>query len=112
MKYQFLAVDLQNDFTTEGGKHYIKRPCVNFLKENIFPFFKEKSIKINEIISDYRQPRPGDRDESCVPGTWGYESIVPKEIVKSALTAALTIAPVSPFTPEGISKAMTSRALM
>ena len=83
MKYAFLSVDLQNDFTTEGGKHYIKRPCIDFLKENIFPFLKEKGIKINEIISDYRQPRPGDRDESCMPGTWGYKSIVPREIVKA-----------------------------
>ena len=83
MKYSFLAIDLQNDFTTEGGKHYVYRPCTDFLKGNVFPFLKEKNIKVNEIISDYRQPRPGDRDESCVPGTWGYGSIVPKEIVKA-----------------------------
>lgn len=83
MRYEFLAVDLQNDFTTEGGKHYIKRPCTDFLKEKMFTLLKEKGIKTNEIVSDYRQPRPGDRDESCVPGTWGYESIVPKEIVKA-----------------------------
>ena len=83
MKYKLLAVDLQNDFATEGGKHYVNRPCVDFLKEHIFPFLKEKSIKIDEIVSDYRQPRPGDRDESCIPGTWGYESVVPREIVNS-----------------------------
>lgn len=83
MKYQFLSVDLQNDFATEGGKHYKIRPSVNFNKEVFFPFLKEKDIEIGEIISDYRQPRPGDRDESCIPGTWGYESIVPKELVKS-----------------------------
>lgn len=83
MKYQFLSVDLQNDFASEGGSHYKARPSINFDKEVLFPFFKEKNIEISEIISDYRQPRPGDRDESCVPGTWGYESIVPKEIVKS-----------------------------
>lgn len=83
MKYSLIAIDLQNDFTTEGGQHYIKRPCVNYLKNNVFPFLKERSIKINEIISDYRPPRPGDRGTGCVPGTWGYESIIPKEIVKS-----------------------------
>lgn len=83
MKYSLIAVDLQNDFTTENGKHYVKRPSVDFLKDNIFSFLKEKKITVNEIISDYRQPRPGDKDESCVPGTWGYESIVPRELVNA-----------------------------
>jgi len=82
--YSLIAVDLQKGFTSEGGKHYEERPCVDFIEKNIFPFLKEKNIKINEIISDYRQPRPGDRgDGSCLPGQWNYESIVPKEIVKS-----------------------------
>ncbi len=81
--YKFLSVDLQNDFASEGGSHYKIRPSINFDKEVLFPFLKGKNIQVSEIISDYRQPRPGDRDESCVPGTWGYESIVPKEIVKS-----------------------------
>jgi nicotinamidase-related amidase len=83
MKYQLISIDLQNDFTTENGLHYKVRPSIQFDKEVLFPFLKEKGIKIAEIVSDYRQPRPGDRDESCVPGTWGYESIVPREIVKS-----------------------------
>ena len=69
MRYQFLSVDLQNDFTAEGGKHYKIRPSINLDKEVLFPFLKEKGIKISEIISDYRQPRLGDRDESCIPGT-------------------------------------------
>lgn len=83
MKKVFIAVDLQNDFTTEGGNHYKVRPSVKFLNDILFPFLKENNIKVSEIISDYRQPRPGDLDESCVPHTWGYESIVPKELVKS-----------------------------
>src|SRR3989344_8720224 len=83
MKYEFIAVDLQNDFTSEGGLHYRKHECVNFLNSTLFPYLKDHNIKINEIVSDYRQPRPGDNDESCVPGTWGYESIVPTDIVKS-----------------------------
>ena len=83
MKYAFIAVDLQNDFTTEGGNHYKKRPCMDFLNSTLFPFLKENKIKMSEIISDYRQPRPGDLDESCVPNTWGYESVVPKELVRS-----------------------------
>ncbi|MFA6503229.1 MAG: hypothetical protein WCT45_03185, partial [Candidatus Paceibacterota bacterium] len=80
--FSFLAVDLQNDFATEGGKHYKIRPSVDFLKTTLFPFLEKQNIKIGEIISDYRQPR-GSRRGSCVPGTWGYESIVPREIVKA-----------------------------
>lgn len=83
MPIEFLSVDLQNDFALESGKHYTPRASIKFLQGTLFPFLKEHRIKISEIISDYRQPRPGDRDESCVPGTWGYESIVPKEFVKS-----------------------------
>lgn len=83
MPIKFLSVDLQNDFTSEGGKHYTPKASIKFLQEIFFPFIKERGIKISEIISDYRQPRPGDRDESCIPGTWGYGSIVPKELVGS-----------------------------
>lgn len=81
--FSFISVDLQNDFATESGKNYVSRASIPFLKEITFPFFKEKSIQVNEIVSDYRQPRPGDRGESCVPGTWGYESIVPRELIKA-----------------------------
>lgn len=82
-QYSLIAVDLQNDFTNEKGVFFVPGPLVLFLKEKLFRFVKEKNIKINEIISDYRQPRPGDRGDCCHPGEWGYESIVPKEIVKS-----------------------------
>lgn len=81
--FLFLSVDLQNDFTTEGGKHYTLKASVSFLKEILFPFLRDRSIKISEVISDYRQPRPGDKDESCVPGAWGYESIVPRDLAKA-----------------------------
>ena len=53
------------------------------MMEVLFPYFREKGIKINEIISDYRQPRPGDRGDGCHPGEWGYESLVPDDIRKS-----------------------------
>jgi len=43
------------------------------------PCLKEKGIKIAEIISDYRQPRPGDLDDSTRPGETGYESGKPEE---------------------------------
>jgi len=81
--YFIIAVDVQNEFAAEGGKFYSPKPSVEFLKEKLIPFLKEKNIKISEIISDYRQPRLGDRGDGCHPGTWGYESIIPKDLVKS-----------------------------
>ena len=83
MAFSFLSVDLQNDFATKGGRHYTPKASISFLRETLFPSLGGRGIQINEIISDYRQPRPGDKDESCVPGTWGHESIVPRELVKS-----------------------------
>src|SRR3989344_1248381 len=83
MKYEFIAVDLQNEFATEGGKFHSYKPSVEFLKNILFPYLKENSIKINEIISDYSQPRPGDGGDGCHPGSWGYESLVPNELRKS-----------------------------
>ncbi len=82
-KYRFIAVDIQNEFASVGGKFYSPKPSVKFLKENVFPILEEKRIKICEIVSDYRQPRPGDRGDGAHPGEWGYESIVPKELVSS-----------------------------
>lgn len=81
-KYKLIAIDLQNDFASEGGKAYRPRPCVKFLTDTVFPFLQEKGVKILEIVSDYRAPRKGDRGDLCAPGTWGYESIVPSDIVE------------------------------
>jgi len=79
MKYKFISVDLQRDFTDEKGVGYKKRPSVDFVKSELSPFFVEKNISINEIVSDYRAPRLGDRGDLCYPGEWGYESIVSEE---------------------------------
>lgn len=81
--YAFISIDFQNEFGTEGGKFYTSKPSVTFLKETLFPLLKEKEIKINEIISDNRSPRHGHRGDGCVPGTWGYESIIPTDLQKS-----------------------------
>lgn len=83
MKYEFIAVDVQNEFVSKGGKFYSSKPSIIFLKKVLFPFLKEKNIKINEIISDYRQPRPGDDGDGCYPGTWGYQSLIHNELKKS-----------------------------
>ena len=83
IKHSFIAVDIQNDFASEGGKYYRPRPSVSFLHKTAFPYMRKKGIKINEIISDYRQPRPGDRGDCCHPGEWGYQSLVPDNLKKS-----------------------------
>ena len=74
MKIKIISVDVQKAFSEKGGKHYRRRPAVDFLKKTLVPYLLEKDIKIAEIISDYRQPRKGDRSHSCIPGTHGYES--------------------------------------
>ncbi len=83
MKCEFIPIDIQNEFATEGGKFYSPKPSIKFLNEVLFPYFKEYGIKTNEIISDYRQPRPGDSGDGCCPGEWGYKSLIPDDLRKS-----------------------------
>ncbi len=85
MEYPVIAVDLQKDFWAKGGKAYTPKPCVEFLRGVMFPFLQTMGIKVNEIISDYRLPRPGDRGDLCYPGSWGYGSLVPDEARASQL---------------------------
>lgn len=81
---KLIAVDLQYDFTRVGGKHFrAERICVPFIRERLIPYLQAEKVKIAEIISDYRQPRPGDLDDSCNPGTWGYKSEIPEDLVSS-----------------------------
>ncbi|MDO8538058.1 MAG: isochorismatase family protein [archaeon] len=80
MKIKILSVDLQKEFSAKGGKHYHKHKSVDFIKQTLLPYFRKNKIKIAEIISDYRQPRPGDLDESTQPGKWGYESEIPRDM--------------------------------
>jgi len=77
---RIISVDLQKDFSAEGGKHFKPHPNVPFIKETLVPFLRENNIKLAEIVSDYRQPRPGDRDASCKPGEIGYESEIPEDV--------------------------------
>ena len=77
---KFISVDFQKDFSSERGKHFKKRISVKFVKEVLIPYLIEHKIKIAEIISDYRLPRPADPDDSCRAGEWGYESEIPEDI--------------------------------
>lgn len=77
---KIISVDLQKEFSAEGGKHYRPHPNVVFIKNIFVPFLREHSVNIAEIISDYRQPRPGDLDDSTRPGEEGYISEVPNDV--------------------------------
>lgn len=79
-KIKIISVDLQKDFSDLEGKHFKSRQCVEFIKNNFITFLREKNIKIFEIISDYRLPRPKSKRDSCQPGEWGYESIIPEDV--------------------------------
>lgn len=77
---KIISVDFQKEFTAKGGKHYRPHPNVDFIKNILVPFLRESGIKIAEIISDYRQPRPGDLDDSTRPGEEGYISEIPDDV--------------------------------
>lgn len=83
MRFELILVDLQNDFASEGGRYYTEYPAVQFLTTRLFPYLEENELRINEVISDYRQPRPGDRGDCCHPGAWGYQSLLPDQLRKS-----------------------------
>lgn len=80
MARSIIAVDLQNDFTAEGGAHYGPRACVPFIKDQLLPFARERGYAVAEIISDYRATDPGDGQQVCVPGGWGRASLIPAEV--------------------------------
>lgn len=79
-RIKILSVDLQKEFSAPGGKHYRPHSNVKFIKDTLVPYLRQKDMKIAEIISDYRKPRPGDKDDSTRPGEWGYESELPEDI--------------------------------
>jgi nicotinamidase-related amidase len=82
-KYSLICVDLQNDLASEGGKLYSSKPSLTFLKNILLPYLESANVKVSEIVSDYRLPRPGYTKGCCQPGEWGYESIIPEKIKKS-----------------------------
>ncbi|MBI4116359.1 isochorismatase family protein [Candidatus Pacearchaeota archaeon] len=77
---KIISVDFQKDFTEKEGICYEQRESVDFIKSTLAPYLRKHSIKIAEIISDYRQPRFGDRGDLCHPGERGYDSEVPQDV--------------------------------
>ena len=57
MQYKFLCVDFQNEFADVKGKWFNGESSIKFVKKTLIPYFKNKKIKVSEIISDYRSPR-------------------------------------------------------
>ena len=109
MRIHFLSVDLQYDFTQPGGKHYNpKRSCLKFIRGTLIPYF-EKHVpaeqpteqSLNEIISDYRLPRPGDEYHSCDPGEPGYTSEFASHLLEHQWVKCMN-SPI--FTREGIGR--------
>jgi len=76
---KIVSVDFQKDFSAKGGLCYYDRPCVEFIKDVLIPHCRKHNLKIAEIVSDYRRPRPGDEFECCVPGTAGFESEISED---------------------------------
>lgn len=77
---KFISVDYQGDFAEKSGRWYKPRPTEKFISDELIPFLRSKEIRISEIVSDYRLPRPSETLEYCVPGTQGFESLLPKDI--------------------------------
>ena len=77
---KIVSVDFQKDFSSAEGLCYRARPCVDFIKGKLVPHLREHNLKVAEIVSDYRLPRPGDEFECCVPGTAGYVSEIPDDV--------------------------------
>lgn len=82
MNFDFICVDFQNDFASPRGVNFSKGKSVCFIKEKMFPFLKDHNIFVSEIISDYRLPRGKSKNESCIPGSWGFQSLLPLTIKK------------------------------
>jgi len=74
---RLVSVDLQYDFSREGGAHYRPRPSVTFVKQRVLPALLRAGARAAEILSDYRLPRHGT-GHFCVPGSWGYTSELPE----------------------------------
>lgn len=80
MIYKFLSVDFQNEFADEKGQWYNGGKSIDFVKNQLIPFFRKNNIKTYEIISDYRSPRLADSGIGCIPGEFGFESILPNDV--------------------------------
>ena len=73
----FLSVDYQYDFAGDNGIARVVGDSPRFIENELVPFLRTHGIGVHEIISDYRLPRGKSNNEACVPGTIGYQSLLP-----------------------------------
>lgn len=92
-RVQLMSVDFQNDFVAPGGAHYGGHPCVEFITSTLVPFARANGIRLAEIVSDYRSPRADDAGTTCIPGRWGYESAIPRDLTLVAPWVKASISP-------------------
>lgn len=78
--FKIISVDFQKEFSSPEGQWFNPGKSVDFIKNTFVPFCRRYGLVIHEIISDYRQPRPGDAGDGCYPGTPGYESEIPSDV--------------------------------
>ena len=78
--FDLICVDFQYDFADENGVNFNRGKSVEFIKNTLIPTLINNNLKLLEIISDYRLPRGKSKNESCVPGTLGYTSLIPETL--------------------------------
>lgn len=77
---EIISVDFQREFTSAEGRWANPGSSVDFIKQKLVPYCRKNDLMMFEIISDYRQPRPGDSGDGCCPGSPGYESEIPADV--------------------------------
>jgi nicotinamidase-related amidase len=92
-RMRLISVDLQHDFASPGGTHHRGQPCVAFVTGTVVPFAREHSLVVAEIVSDYRSSGGNDADTTCVPGQWGFESVIPADLKPAEPWVKASIAP-------------------
>lgn len=100
---KMISVDFQGEFVSSDGRWANPGKSVHFIEGTLIPFFREHQLRVFEIISDYRQPRPGDSGDGCYPGTPGYESKIPSDVKSGDIWVKCMNSPI--WTRENIGKA-------
>ena len=77
---KLISIDFQKDFCAKNGRWYQPRLAHAFIREELVPTLRQTGRKIAEIISDYRLPRPSEKEAYCIPGEEGYVSEISEDV--------------------------------